>query len=826
MYERGIFFMGAKNLTELLQGMGIISGDPIKDSIANVSTPEFVKTYQEKGNGKSSSGGGNTVLSTDDVTEAIDANENRAWRANQSWDGGKGKEDNSTTLLSVQGMADTAKGLYDNYINDIGNVAASLDKKKQDQEKTKDEARQTIQQVQDGSWIGYNQPTDETNAAYEELYGNQLSQDQNDDNALDMVVNGAKGVGSLLSGNQEEADSYFSRAAKGADNTSRFLQDTVGQALIGSGAAQDASSMDAASGYFDTASKNFDDALASNVGVIDDGTADYNHATSIYVTGTQARKQFEQQGLDASNLKDDQIYNKSDLQNEYGYTPYVPDDASAWNMALQNVASQTSKGLNALANARNNWANENYGITIDGKHITAGDYDKDAAEEYFNTVNEEMRNHPKFKDEETGIVWDNDNPPLAVNENGQPQLLRTSDGGLFWAYSNDPETGIKFDGIGYDSPEAEVIQWIQDLQNHDTDGSNWKIQAPDTKYTAKNGEEFDYSQMKRLYNDMSANGGDFQSDPNISYDWGPFNIFKPQEAMTNEEMFTKDGQINLSDVLPQLLDVTGQSAQYFLPLPSAVALSSLQALDTSTGVQRKANGNAVKSSALSDLSPEAVSLLNEQGISEQEYKDALKKSQGEKALGTAVMPITEHLLGGISKSPIQKEFEKRGLSAVGKILGDKTFADRVGSNKILNAVSDTIGEGLEEIPSNFFEEAMNKGTSSFYGQDYLKDNDGNIMFDETGNPLYGYDRDGFLFTKKNDEGKTTVDKDKVDNVNSDALGSFEAGAGLGGAFVLPELLQGVAEAPLRHKLNKQRKANSAKKYDVAGEWNKMDKESK
>ena len=818
--------MGAKNLTELLQGMGLSSGDPIKDSIANVSTPEFVKTYQEKGNGKSGSGSGNTVLSVDDITEAIDANENRAWRANQSWDGGKGKEDNGTTLLSTQGIADTAKSLYDSYINDLGNVAASLDKKTQDNEKKKDEARQTVQQVQDGSWIGYSQPTDETNAAYESLYGNQLSQDQNDDNALDMIVNAAQGAGSLLSGNQEAADSYFSRAAKGADNTGRFLQDTVGQALIGSGAAQDASSMDAASGYFDTASKNFDDALASNVGVIDDGTADYNHATSIYVTGDQAKRQFEQQGLDASGLKDDQIYNKSELQTEYGYVPYVPDDASAWNMALQNVASQTSKGLNAIANARNNLANDNYGITIDGKHFTAGDYDRDAAEEYFENVNKELQEHPKFKDEETGIVWDNDAPPLAVSESGNPQLQRTSDGGLFWAYSNDPTTGIKFDGIGYDSPEAEVTQWIQDLQNHDKDGSNWKLVEPDAKYTTKNGEELDYGQMKRLYNDMSANGGDFQSDANISYDWGPLNIFKPQEAMTNEEMFTKDGQINLSDVLPQLADVTGQSMQYFLPLPSAFALSSLQALDTGTGVQRNANGELTKSSALSDLSPEAVSLLNERGISEEEYKDALKKSQGEKALGTALMPITEHLLGGINENKASKVMTEKALEGVGKILGDKTLAKRIGSNKILDWGAGTIGEGLEEIPSNFFEEAMNKGASSFYGQDYLKDNDGNIVFDESGNALYSYDPDGFLFTKKNEQGQTVVDKDKIDNVNSDALSSFEAGAGLGGVMTLPKLLAGVAEAPLRHKLNKQRKASSAQKYDVEGEWRKMDKEKK
>lgn len=826
MYERGIFFMGAKNLSELLQGMGLISGDPIKDSIANVSTPEFVKTYQENGNGKSSSGGGNTILSVDDVTEAIDANENRAWRANQSWDGGKSKESSNTTLLSTQGIADTAKGLYDSYLNDLGNVAASLDKKMQDNEKKKDEARQTVQQVQDGTWIGFSQPTDESNAAYEELYGNQLSQDQNDDNALDMIVNAAQGAGSLLSGNQEAADSYFTRAAKGADNTSRFLQDTVGLALTGAGAAQDASSMDAASGYFDTASKNFDDALASNVGVIDDGTADYNHATSIYVTGDQAKKQFEQQGLDASNLKDDQIYNKSDLQTEYGYKPYVPDDASAWNMALQNVASQTNKGLNAFANARNNWANDNYGITIDGKHFTHGDYDKDAAEEYFNTVNQELQAHPKFKDEETGIVWDNDAPPLAVNENGQPQLQQTADGGLFWAYSNDPETGIKFDGVGYDSPRDEVIQWIEDLQNHDTEGSSWKLQAPDAKYTTKNGEELDYSQMKRLYNDMSSNGGDFQSDPNISYDWGWGNVWKPSEALTNVEMFTNDGNIDLSNALPILGDTFGSSAQYFLPLPSAVALSSLQGLDTSTGVQRDAKGELTKSSALSDLSPEAVSLLNENGISEEEYKDALKKSQGEKALGTAIMPITEHLLGGIRENPLRQKLKEKGLSALGKVLGDKTFANRIGNNKILDWAAGTIGEGIEEIPSNFFEEAMNKGTSSFYGQDYLKDNDGNIMFDESGNALYDYDPDGFLFTKKNEQGQTTIDNDKVDNVNSDALGSFEAGAGLGGVMTLPELLQGIGEAPLKHKLNKQRKANSAKKYDVEGEWNKMDKEKK
>lgn len=818
--------MGAKNLTELLQGMGLSSGDPIKDSIANVSTPEFVKTYQESGNGKSGSGGGNAVLSVDDITEAIDANENRAWRANQSWDGGKGKEANSATLLSAQGIADTAKGLYDSYLNDLGNVAASLDKKTQDNEKKKDEARQTAQQVQDGTWIGFSQPTDESNAAYEELYGNQLSQDQNDENALDMVVNAAQGAGSLLSGNQEAADSYFSRAAKGAGNTGRFLQDTIGQALIGAGAAQDASSMDAASGYFDTASKNFDDALASNVGVIDDGTADYNHATSIYVTGDQAKKQFEQQGLDASNLKDDQIYNKSDLQTEYGYKPYVPDDASAWNMALQNVASQTSGAINTIANLRNNWANDNYGITIDGQHLTAGDYDSDAAQEYFDTVNKELQEHPKFKDEETGIVWDNDAPPLAVNENGSPQLQQTSDGGLFWAYSDDPTNGIKFDGIGYESPQAEVIQWITDLQNHDQDGSNWKLVQPDAKYTAKNGVELDYNQMKRLANDMSANGGDFQSDANISYDWGPLNIFKPQEAMTNEEMFTKNGQIDLSDVLPQLADVAGQSVQYFLPLPSAFAVSSLQALDTGTGVQRDAKGNIKKSSALSDLSPEAISLLNENGISEQEYKDALKKSQGEKALGTAIMPITEHFLGGIGGNPIQDKLKTKGLEAIGKALGDKTFAGRVAGNKLINAAADTIGEGLEEIPSNFFEEAMNKGSSGFYGEDYLKDSDGNIMFDESGNPLYDYSRDGFLFAKKNDQGKYETDKDRVDNVNSDALGSFEAGAGLGGVFALPEFLQGIAEVPLKHKLNKQRKANSAQKYDVNGEWRKMDKENK
>ena len=146
------------------------------------------------------------------------------------------------------------------------------------------------------------------------------------------------------------------------------------------------------------------------------------------------------------------------------------------------------------------------------------------------------------------------------------------------------------------------------------------------------------------------------------------------------------------------------------------------------------------------------------------------------------MPLTEFGLGNIGKSalkmakPVKKWLEK---------------------HPVADYVTGTVGEGIEEIPGNVMEEATNSGFTKSWYEDYLRDDDGNILRDTVGNPLKAQTDNRFLDINTGGGDDGVVDGNRAGNFADDAPGAFEGGALLGGVLGLPGLASGVSRSKLR-----------------------------
>ena len=339
----------------------------------------------------------------------------------------------------------------------------------------------------------------------------------------------------------------------------------------------------------------------------------------------------------------------------------------------------------------------------------------------------------------------------------------------------------------------------------DPDSGIWTPSYENEEYEMDNGDKLSYGQVKRLIQDTTAKdagGGGFKSDEGISYDFGPLNWNKPQEAMENGILTDENGAINLSEFVPQLADMALSSAQYmdprigFLTAASDAYMASRKMDPTSTGK----NGELKSMGYLDDDAKQAIA---DAGYDVDDYQKAYDDSIKEKVAGNMLMPFMEYGLGGIGhKIPGLGKMTDKALK---NIPGAKTFVD-------------IRGEGAEEIPGNITEEWAQNGSGRFAFNDYLRDKDGNIATDSNGNPLRELSPDG-SFLMFNPDG--TINKDKHAAFWGDAPESFEGGAALGAAY---KLLEGIPKLPGAVRKARNRGKDDVDIFDPSYEWDYKDLE--
>lgn len=599
------------------------------------------------------------------------------------------------------------------------------------------------------SLSGGAQTTSDTNQVYESLYsGEGYDKDADQDNWWDHI---AKGVFNLAGFAAPTAPSYTEDGELRAEPVE---MEDPGEEL---GKAVD----------------RFHDAA------LDDGTLNAGNLTSNWVTGEQLAKQ-QAAGvpldMSADEIDPDEVYSKRDLQLYHGYQPYTPDAGSYWKMVASNLASAPAEAAAAVRNSRENLTD--YTITIDGRSIKENDYDLDASREWLDKVNEEFNDDPVLTTADGAVEYHPKTNSLALDDDGKLVSDYDDDGNLR-LYLEDG-TYWTFTGDNKQTPAEEAQSYVNDLYKAvNNDGAElWKSSLDDQVYTSPSGERFSYSEVSRIANDTissEAGGGNYEGDDGISYDFGKFNIAKPASAMTEE--------ITLDNIAPQFWDILASSAPYFakqVAIPVALSNAYMESRNINPN-QIDKDGSLRQSAA--DIDDDTKRQLESAGYDPDKYEDYYKNgAYGEKVLADALMPLTEFGLGNIGKSalkmakPVKKWLEK---------------------HPVADYVTGTVGEGIEEIPGNVMEEATNSGFTKSWYEDYLRDDDGNILRDTVGNPLKAQTDNRFLDINTGGGDGGVVDGNRAGNFADDAPGAFEGGALLGGVLGLPGLAFGVSRNKLR-----------------------------
>lgn len=124
--------------------------------------------------------------------------------------------------------------------------------------------------------------------------------------------------------------------------------------------------------------------------VVDNGSNTYENRTSSFITVPEAIKQAQAQDNDAmveylQGVDKDLILNKTDLEAQFGYQSYVPDDATKVSRFLTDVADGYNDLTYAFGDMRNQGALDNAKVQIGDKKMSVRDVDKsfqDALDKY------------------------------------------------------------------------------------------------------------------------------------------------------------------------------------------------------------------------------------------------------------------------------------------------------------------------------------------------------------------------------------------------------------------------------------------------------------
>lgn len=524
---------------------------------------------------------------------------------------------------------------------------------------------------------------------------------------------------------------------------------------------------------------------------IDDGTLSYSNLTSNWVTGKQLKAQVAAgltglEGMDLDDIDDNQVYSKRDLQLNNGYTPYLPDGASMQNMVEQNAMGVPSRLESAIANSRENMTS--YNMDIDGQTINSKDFDRAKARDWLGA--DSTMDAYKWVDKD------------GFELNPNRDLFAKDDEGMVVTGWADPETGeihldknmpstgrpgfllTNGDLVCFDNTD-EANAWLQsyvDFYNSDrSPNGTWSAVEP--VYTLPSGQQLTYSQVLRLYNDAQddlpdkGDGKAYDGRYGVSYDFGPLNIGKPKELIEAQDNIIDHYFNPMADALPSFWDLASTSVPYIadeIAYPMALSDAYMMSINVDPW-STEADGSMHK--AADDLSEETKDALRAQGIDPDQFQDYRTGDMGvERAAAYALTPLSEAMFGD---NPAKKYGEK-GFT---KWLNNTKF----GKNPLLKAGLNVLGEGLEEIPGNIFEEGTQNGLSRSWFGDYLKDEDGKYLTDESGNYLVSQDKD--ITSKFNHPEQLWEGEDKSKDSRSfwdDAQSSFFGGAALGGGFTLPK----------------------------------------
>jgi len=297
---------------------------------------------------------------------------------------------------------------------------------------------------------------------------------------------------------------------------------------------------------------------------------------------------------------------------------------------------------------------------------------------------------------ETYDSWFDDNGNYALDDNGNTVLPRPSYVPIDMARGELPED--------LDS----MNEYYMRPENRQYWNSAPVLYMPDM--VMSDGTRLNWEQFNDIYNDTDlGDNPDSATDDRVSYDYNMLN--KPRRLMPDSgQVFSDDLSVNWGNIIPSSIDMTLGSLPISVdtvawPLSVSQAISKSMAginpgrYDPLTGTDQYVSADVVDGSIV----PTGNDLGRISGVA-----------------GNALVPLTEQIAGPIS-----------GHSAIESLAGELPInptLSQIGKAYLLGA----LGEGIEEIPGNVFDETTEFADSA-YGD--VVTPEGERLLDDEGNPV-------------------------------------------------------------------------------------------
>lgn len=520
--------------------------------------------------------------------------------------------------------------------------------------------------------------------------------------------------------------------------------------------------------YVDTQAEN--KYTTGDIEVMDDGSAyDYDHMTSRWMTGTQYIKYREEMGIDGRPIEEIDpraVYDKAAEAAEYGFVPFLPDEMSWYALQTTHAATLPGRIAGEVGNLREHITGD-YVINLGDQSFSGREFDRKATP-YIQQINYYMETDP----ERYQYVYE-----LPVREAdgttsyhyGYPIDATWVDGQFVISFEDGSTATLSGDLTDDEIMEAlgETPQMVRPEEAHGdlpedlsdlvySDDDRWMTYVfPDL--VLSDGTSIPYYDVWRLYRDQTpGNDEDVEFvDDDISYEFSdrpvPIWFDNKPGRFSAQEMFYQDENGNLhfdpSDIGNNAIDFTAGSLpislsakRFGLPFllwdPWIYSVSS--ALASAAGVDPASydprtgsylpiaayyddDGNlryGVQEAYTDDNGDVSLRVNNELSDSTRLWN----------ALGTAAVPFTEEIAGSVG-----------GSDFLGNLLGVSDEAmERIASPTLRQLITrrlyGPIGEGLEEVAGNWFDEATNYGPSRMWADPVL-DEDDEPVYDIVGHEI-------------------------------------------------------------------------------------------
>ena len=470
---------------------------------------------------------------------------------------------------------------------------------------------------------------------------------------------------------------------------------------------------------------------------IDDGQSPESRG-SLYMTGEQYKRYLDLglPGRDPDDIRDNAIYSKQDEQENYGFIPYLPDQASLQRFHDDAAANAVNNVFNRLTDLRRN--NTTYSLNYDGNTYDAKDFN----DKYNTWVDRAFDNAGKPFDDASMVTEDSVPLTWVLHDSVTNEDVYAPSGEA--EITTDPKTGLPMidfhtgddkDNWYFDS-EDDFNQSVGfDYAGNDYPVLSWKDMEP---LVLEDGQKIRADKAFDLYD----NQNDYADYGFL--DWG-------RPAVTNP--------IEEGGWAPWFVDMALGSAPLFWA-PTAAT---------------QAIGNTYQ-----NMQGFRAGYQNDNGEYKLLSEDPTREQQLMTSAGSAILPATERLWGSIGR-----------LGRVSRLPGANRFAQKypeIAAHPATILAEGALGEGLEEIPGNLVEEMQSSGTVGDYFADdlyyYLDGNGDRVYTTDEANPN---NPDEKYYAAYDSQGKRLKDQStdfwgRWNNFWEEAPASMLGGSVLGGTI--------------------------------------------